>query len=339
MLEGRLTRGVECDKAFTRSDALAKHMRTVHEPEPARAPNGTAPQGSKKAPIKLKLTNGNSTPGPPGHTHTPSTGSATNQPAINASAPESRPPPPDRDEDGNPVAPSPYNDNISYTPAHHPITGQPGYMITYPPDVQFSSWESAINCDQLLRLLRRQLHWAQKEGDELRAECKDLEKIRRQEWELKEILLEGVFESELSRAEKEGLLDLVDERTRAAMETDVQPAKTLEWSGGGVPAFRTPAPLRLQQEDIDMANAVSTPQEAPVRTPSPPPTGNSGGFDGDADPYDNYLASRMAEYEERERLRSLHNTPVNVKKEAPIQQGEKEQDAVGALVEMSAAPS
>lgn len=288
-------------------------MRTVHEPEPARAANDAAPLGSKKSSIKLKLTNGSA-----------SAGTAPGKPPP--PAPE-EPPPPDRDEDGNPVTPSPFSDNISYTPAHHPITGQPGYMITYPPDVHFTAWESGIDADQLMRLLRRQLHWARTDGDGLKRECAELERVRRQEWDLKEILLEGVLESELARGEREGMLRNVDERVKEAMERDVGPSKGLEWSGG-VPAFRSQrVAVSAVEKDGRMEEAVETPEGEPQGTPSPPPTGHSGGFDGDADPYDNYLAGRMAEYEERERLKRLHSTPQ--------QQREKEADAVGALVGMS----
>ena len=59
----------ECDRSFTRSDALAKHMRTVHETEALRpsdpvpkhhthlsaAAGGTSAPASKLPRIKLKL--------------------------------------------------------------------------------------------------------------------------------------------------------------------------------------------------------------------------------------------------------------------------------------------
>ena len=48
----------ECDKSFTRSDALAKHMRTVHETEALR-PSDPIPRNHSQAqvkPQKLKLT-------------------------------------------------------------------------------------------------------------------------------------------------------------------------------------------------------------------------------------------------------------------------------------------
>lgn len=306
----------ECDKAFTRSDALAKHMRTVHEPEPARPANDPAPLGTKKSSIKLRLSNGNVF----NLSQSPSTSSATTPVTKPASAAtplpsdDLRPPPPTHDEDGNPIKFSPHDDNITYQPAYHPITGQPGFMITYPKDIHFTGWESAITADQLMRLLRRQVHWAKQEEKELKRECRALEQARRHEWDLKEILLEGVLESELARADKEDLLQAVDERVRDAMQNDIQPAKALQWSRG-TPAFRKARRVQDVMEADD--TVVTTPlddDEDEARSPSPPPTGHSGGgFDGDADPYDNYLAQRMAEYEERERLRSLHNTPQDVR--------------------------
>ena len=288
-------------------------MRTVHEPEPARGGAhtgaGADPTPPGKKPIKIKLTNGSSGSRPP-----------LNDPADIG---------PSHDEDGNPVTPSHPNDNISYTPAHHPITGQPGFMITYPPDINFSAWESAIAADQLMRLLRRQVHWAQQEGQQLKHEIAVLEERRKEEWQLKEILLDGVLEEELSRAEKEGLLARVDANVKEAMEKDVESAKMLSWTRGEPPWRTNQVQRKVLERDEDMPDAVATPlMQTPQRTPSPPPTGHSGGFDGEGDPYDNYLQARMAEYNERERLRSLQNTPQK-------QRAEAEADAVGALMGMS----
>lgn len=296
----------ECDKAFTRSDALAKHMRTVHEPEAAKGAPGTASEAtplSKKG--KAKLTNGN----------TPAKSAPTPMQELG----------PAFDEDGNEYEPTLPTDNITYIPAHHPITGQPGFMIHYPPDTVFTAWESSIAADQLMRLLRRQLHWAQQEGDTLRVEIEHLELQRRDEWTLKEILLDGVMEAEYATAQAEDILRNLDERVRVAMERDVEPSKSLGWTAEE-PKWRRPRPAQLV--DVQMNdNGIGTPTQD-RRTQSPPPTGASGGFDGEADPYDNYLSARMAEYEERVRLRNQHTPKVNE------QQSAEEADAAGALMGM-----
>lgn len=282
-------------------------MRTVHEPEPvkgAAGQNNEPTSSGKKGGLKIKLANGSGstkvekTPADMGPTH---------------------------DEDGNEVEPSPQNDNIQYMPAHHPITGQPGFMIHYPPDIHFTAWESSIAADQLMRLLRRQLHWATKESDDLKKEIADLERQKREEWTLKEILLEGAMEAELATADQKNLLAAVDERVHDAMIQDTRPSKEMQWTRGE-PDWRRPRIAPYRDEDVDM----STPERAVARhSPSPPPTGVSGGFDGEADPYDNYLAGRMAEYEERERLRSMQNTPAKAAQQAA------EADAVGALMGLS----
>jgi hypothetical protein len=290
-------------------------MRTVHEPEPARgnaANNDPTPPGKK--PIKLKLTNGSAT--------------SASKPQPTPIDPSQQPP--THDEDGNPVNPSPFSDNIQYIPAHHPITGQPGFMITYPPDISFTAWESSIPADQLMRLLRRQLHWAQKDNEETKAECARLEQLRREEWRLKDILLEGVMEAELERGEAEGLLEGVSEQVRQVMEDDTTTAKERTWTGGE-PVWRQRG-LRIAPADRD-DEMQDADDERPTPTPSPPPTGHSagGGFDGDDDPYDNYLASQMAAFEERERIRSLQNTPQKARGD----QEAKEADAADTLVGMS----
>ena len=328
-----LTARIECDKAFTRSDALAKHMRTVHEPEqPKGATTSTAnePTPPGKKGVKTKLTNGTSAIG---KAPTSADGASLG---------------PTHDEDGNEIVPSPANDNITYIPAHHPITGQPGFMIHYPPDIQFTSWESAIAADQLMRLLRRQLHWAQKEQEQLKRENEELEQKRREEWTLKEILLDGVMEAELATADRDDLLRNVDQQVRQTMERDVQPAKQLVWTPS-TPYWRrdrpptypypthghpyNPAMENTKYEGRRPSYDIATPDQGQYdNSPSPPPTGHSAGFDGEGQPYDNYLADRMAEMERlragRERARSMQNTPLE-------QQADAEADAVGALMGMS----
>ena len=184
-------------------------------------------------------------------------------------------------------------------------------MITYPPDIAFTAWESSIPADDLMRLLRRQLHWAKKEHEELKAECTNLEQMRKEEWRQGDMLLEGVMESELARGAMQGLLDSVDAQVKEQMEQATAASREREWSGGE-PAWRTaahqhrtPAAARTNGHDEDMRD-VDDERHSP--TPSPPPTGHSagGGFDGDEDPYDNYLKGLMAGYEERERLSLIH---------------------------------
>lgn len=295
-------------------------MRTVHEPEPARGSAFVDPPHPKIRGSKEK-------------------------PATNGSAVPKKPSPqdllgvPTHDEDGTPIIPSPNTDNITYIPAHHPITGQPGFMIHYPPDIHFTAYESAINADHLMRVLRRQIAWASKEGEALRSEADALDRIKKEEWLAKEMLLEAVMEGELRGADQEGLLQRVSEKVEQAMEADVKPAASLNWTGGkplwlrrtrngharrdpqGLPTYAGPPPL----DGTPLARALDGNEE----DPSPPPTGASGGFEGEGDPYDNYLQGMMAQYEKKRQ--SAQATPVKGERE----QEAAEADAVGALMGMS----
>jgi hypothetical protein len=293
-------------------------MRTVHEPEQPRgggATNESTPPG-KRNHKGLRVTNG--------------VGAAKPVPSPRELGPS-------EDEDGNPVTPSAILDNITYIPAHHPITGQPGFMIHYPPDIQFTSWESSIPADHLMRLLRRQLHWAEREKAELKRENEMLEQERHNERLLKEILLEGAMEVELARADRDQLLRDVDEHVRQAMEKDVEPSKKIPWIPRAPHFRRVGFRSRLTSQpsgDTAMPDAGTSTPVPEHGSPSPPPTGKSGGFDGDQDPYDNYVGDRMAEFErlraEREKAKSLQNTPSGKE-----QQADAEADAVGALMGMS----
>ncbi|KAG9580051.1 hypothetical protein KCU77_g6960, partial [Aureobasidium melanogenum] len=235
----------ECDRSFTRSDALAKHMRTVHEPEPPRAaatnanPIDPATGQPKKGP-KLRLSMNGKGPAKPVITDAP------------VPAPTQAP------DD-----PSPPMDNIQYIPARHPITGQAGFMITYPPDIHFSQFESEIPANQLMRLLRRQLHWAQTESEELKREVEGLEELRRKEWAAKEALLEGVLQGELASAS-------FDEATLQDMKGEVwgPESKELDWSGspwwtkeGRANSARLESPGMDVDEAVENANIVVNVQQ------------------------------------------------------------------------------
>lgn len=100
-------------------------------------------------------------------------------------------------------------------------------MITYPPDIIFTQFESEIPANQLMRLLRRQIHWAQNEGLALKTEVEALEREKRREWAAKEVLLEGVMDLELTVGQQNGH---VPHELLGAMEKDVEGAAELQWS-------------------------------------------------------------------------------------------------------------
>lgn len=283
-------------------------MRTVHEPEPARGSTFLNPSTSSKS-QKAKLSNG-----------------------ASKSAAQDMTGVPTHDEDGNPIEPSHPNDNITYIPAHHPITGQPGFMIHYPADIHFTTFESAVEADHLMRILRRQIAWAEKEQEQLKRDNEEMEKIKREEWQMKEVLLEAVMAAELSRADQEGLLQQVDARVEEAMEKDVEPAQKLNWNGPNPLKRRPKAPRQQREAKSSAQTPAGAGDEDEDEEGSPPPTGASGGFEGEGDPYDNYLEGMMAQYEKRQQqAESTQNTPMK----AEVDQEAAEADAVGALMGLS----
>ncbi|GAB7339072.1 hypothetical protein MBLNU457_5728t1 [Dothideomycetes sp. NU457] len=212
----------ECDRSFTRSDALAKHMRTVHEPELPKASATNANPidpltGQPKKGPKLRLTAN-------GGKASPSDLSVTaTRPEKNPANAGLQPGDPEWD-------PSPPNDNIQYVPAHHPITGQAGFMITYPPDINLTTYETDIPANVLMLHLQRQLYWAQQEAEELKGDIEELEEIRREEWVKKEILLEATMSGELAHAHRKGLLSDMGRVDTNEMESELNPIKDLKWT-------------------------------------------------------------------------------------------------------------
>ncbi|MCJ1314564.1 hypothetical protein MMC25_008246 [Agyrium rufum] len=156
----------ECDRAFTRSDALAKHMRTVHEtealrpsdPVPSRAVQST-PQSLKPQRLKLIV-------------NKPGGGVESN--GTHGSL--------DSTKEGSEPRPSSNNPH------------------SYPLDIGLEPDELKLPPSQLFRLLRRQVHWAEDEGARLQDECEKLDAERKREWQRKELVLTNLEEGELAAA-------------------------------------------------------------------------------------------------------------------------------------------
>ncbi len=159
----------ECDRSFTRSDALAKHMRTVHETEALR-PSDPVPKhhsASMQKPQRIKLICSTKPPDQQ-RQHVDGEGLDDELTAYDTT---------DMDTDGRPLP-----------------------VFEYPDDVRFTSEELAQRPDQLFRLLRRQVHWAEQESRDLRGECEALELRRKEEWYAKELVLANLMEAELATA-------------------------------------------------------------------------------------------------------------------------------------------
>ncbi|KAF1953325.1 hypothetical protein CC80DRAFT_477768 [Byssothecium circinans] len=206
----------ECDRSFTRSDALAKHMRTVHETEALR-PSDPVPKHHSSNPTnkqqRLKLvltaeakrsTDKGSTPASPA-SHAPNS----------ATIPQSEP-------------------NVEY--AHNNViyiedvsTPNAPKMVQFPPDLSFTPRELSLPAPELFKLLRLQLHWATQEGESLRAEAESLEKKRKDEWVAKELLVENLMEAEVAKA-KRGLVEAGNPdipHHLALLNEDVEPSRKL----------------------------------------------------------------------------------------------------------------
>ncbi|KAI0125560.1 zinc finger protein [Xylariales sp. AK1849] len=147
----------ECDRAFTRSDALAKHMRTVHETEALRpsdpVPKSMQAHSSNGKGGKLKII-----------LKTPQSHAAGHDDTV---------------DDGVD------SEDIS-SDFFTPLTELQG----------FSPKELQMDMDSLFRLCAANVKWAKEEGETLREQCKVLQELYRQEWLEKEVLLTQVQTAE-----------------------------------------------------------------------------------------------------------------------------------------------
>ncbi|TAQ88547.1 hypothetical protein B7494_g3161 [Chlorociboria aeruginascens] len=200
----------ECDRAFTRSDALAKHMRTVHETEALR-PSDPIPKSmqplNKSSRLKLILK------APQAHTEDQTPGLSTNG-ATNG-------------------------------------IETPAFTSSYSAELGFTADEEARGPEELWKLLRRQVHWAEEEGELLKRQCEIMEEIRRKEWFEKEILLDQVIKNEIDW----------HERRRKVLEGDAQ-VPTAETIRAAAAAAMSPTQMPLVEDQREAAAVLASLHQA-----------------------------------------------------------------------------
>jgi hypothetical protein len=76
------------------------------------------------------------------------------------------------------------------------------WTSSYPPELGFTAEEEARGPQELWRLLRRQVHWAEEEGELLKRQCEAMEELRKKEWLEKEVLLDQVIRNEVDWHER-----------------------------------------------------------------------------------------------------------------------------------------
>lgn len=118
----------------------------------------------------------------------------------------------------------------------------PALPFEYPPDMKFTNDELSMRPEQLFKLIRRQLHWAEEDGMRLQREIKTLEEKRKKEWQAKELVLANVMEAELANAISRG----VDLDSVISLKDDL-PHPMLPISGE-TPYYRIVEPEPIDEE-------------------------------------------------------------------------------------------
>lgn len=230
-------------------------MRTVHETEALR-PSDPVPKHHSSNPsnkfqrLKLVLTN-------EGKKGSQDKGSTPASPSVQAQAPNSAT-----------GAPAPGSDaeyahnNVIYL--QDLASPNAPTMVQFPPDLEFTPEELGLPAPDLFKLLRRQLHWATQDGEELRAEADRLDKVRKEEWEAKELLVENYMEATVKQVERqreENGLPAEYEGFSLAKQ-DVIPSKRLQlqakngnlpWWRDGRWAFEDAGTTAAKDEDTAMS--------------------------------------------------------------------------------------
>lgn len=183
----------ECDRSFTRSDALAKHMRTVHETEALR-PSDPRPQGHTGGISQAAPTNGNGGTGNPRKLKLIFKGgdkSSSGTDIAERSEAKVESPMPQLPTVSSAMAAGDHNPILARLDPEEaleeslthavdidevpfPLPVDPAY---YPPEIyaDLDEYERNLPPSQLFRLLRRQIRWAADDKDALEKELADLQ--------------------------------------------------------------------------------------------------------------------------------------------------------------------
>ncbi|EEQ30988.1 hypothetical protein McanMca71_003540 [Microsporum canis] len=152
----------ECDRSFTRSDALSKHMRTVHDTDALKSLDALAKQHAN-----------------------PATATLPKPPRIKLKLAPRR----DNDNGEKPDWSEPKSDQSkAKEPSDAPI---------FDPDIGFDEHELSMPLDRLARLIRRQIHWAEQESKTLEKNWELIKPQRLRTWKEKELILDDLIHSEI----------------------------------------------------------------------------------------------------------------------------------------------
>ncbi|KAF2668078.1 hypothetical protein BT63DRAFT_308838 [Microthyrium microscopicum] len=235
----------ECDRSFTRSDALAKHMRTVHETEALR-PSDPVPKHHSSNPQnksqRLRLTFNKWSAG---------SNNGKDDDAMTASSKQKE----------SPLSPTiPTIEDIDYeknnaTFTRDPATGE--WIPHFPDDISFSEKDLALGPAKLYQKLKYQYQWACEEQDELTQQIEAAEKVRKAEWMAKELVLQDVIDIEkaivpddddmtITKTEEDMDIDAdLDEEREMSMDPDEDDDQThLDDSVVGLPPLPYGSPAQ-----------------------------------------------------------------------------------------------
>ncbi|KAJ6259035.1 hypothetical protein Dda_5931 [Drechslerella dactyloides] len=167
----------ECDRSFTRSDALAKHMRTVHETEALR-PSDPIPKSHPNHPLNISA-----------HLHDHIDHDRDDD-EYSSLSPSPQPQSEDDDDAGG-------GSTSSNGVANGSKDKKKDDVNYYSPEDGFDLDEIKLPPKELYKLLRRKMVWTLEEKTSLEAEKKTLEDKRRRAWVKKEMALEGLISVDL----------------------------------------------------------------------------------------------------------------------------------------------
>lgn len=116
------------------------------------------------------------------------------------------------------------------------------WTSSYPAELGFTAEEEARGPQELYRLLRRQICWAEEESDSLRQQCDTLEEIHKKEWQEREFLIEQTVKVELVYQKNKRVV-----MASAQQSQDTKDATDKAWNAADSPLNESssPSPMPL----------------------------------------------------------------------------------------------
>ncbi len=139
------------------------------------------------------------------------------------------------------------------------------WTSSYPTELAFTAEEEARGPQELYRLLRRQILWAEEDAESLKQQCEAIEELYRREWQEREFLTRQTIQVDVEYQSNRKLVQtgLGDAMTFPDSKAIADRILTNAYSPPNIASSPSPMPFRQPAEDArETAAILATMQHA-----------------------------------------------------------------------------